>query len=130
MFCRQCGQENDENNFRCVRCGSEIHSAPIPAGTGEVVPNFLVFAILSIACAALCSACYCLPIGLPFAIAAVIYSAQVNGHLGAGDIPGARDSSKKAKKWCWISVAVSLAGLALYVVVMLLAIPLGMHAKH
>jgi hypothetical protein len=129
MFCRQCGQENDENTYRCVRCGYQIHSAPVPLVTGETVPNYRVFALLSVAFAALCSACYCLPIGLPFAIPAVICSSQVNGRVGAGDIQGARDAAKKAKMWCWISVGISLAGLALYLAFRLIAMLAGMKAN-
>ncbi len=114
MFCRKCGQENEENTYRCVRCGYQIHSAPVPQETGETIPNYMVFAALSIGFAAVCSACYCLPIGLPFAIPAVIYSSQVSGRVNAGDLQGARESGTKAKMWCWISFGASLIGLALY----------------
>jgi Interferon-induced transmembrane protein len=130
MFCRQCGQQNDENTYRCVNCGYLLHSAPVPIVAGEFVQNYLVFAIFSVAFAALCSACYCLPIGLPFAIPAVICSAQVNGRVSAGDFPGAREASKKAQRWCWISVGVSLAGVAVYLVFMAVMIAIGATAKH
>jgi hypothetical protein len=122
MFCRQCGQENDENTYRCVRCGYQIHSAPVPLETGETIPNYLIFAAISIALAALCSFCYCLPIGLPFGILAVIYSAQVNGRVQAGDVQGARNSAKQAKMWCMVSVGISLGGFALYLAFMSLRV--------
>jgi hypothetical protein len=55
----------------------------VPAAT---VPNYLVFAILvTVFC--------CLPTG----IAAIIYAAQVNTKLQAGDIAGAQQASKNAK---------------------------------
>jgi len=63
----------------------------------QSVPNYLVPAILvTILC--------CLPTG----IAAIVYAAQVNGKLAGGDVAGATQSSKNAKMWCWISVAVGL----------------------
>jgi hypothetical protein len=62
------------------------------------VPNYLVFAILS---TVLC----CLPAGIP----AIVYAAQVNGRLQAGDVAGAQAASKNAKMWCWISLGLGLA---------------------
>jgi hypothetical protein len=62
------------------------------------VPNYLVFAILV---TVLC----CLPAGIP----AIVYAAQVNGKLQAGDLAGAQLASKNAKMWCWISAGVGLA---------------------
>lgn len=36
----------------------------------------------------------------------IVYAAQVNGKLAAGDIAGAQDSSAKAKKWAiWSAIA-------------------------
>jgi hypothetical protein len=62
------------------------------------VPNYLVFAILvTILC--------CPPAGIP----AIVYAAQVNGKLQAGDIAGAQLASKNAKMWCIISAGVGLA---------------------
>lgn len=59
------------------------------------VPNNLVWAILS---TLLC----CLPVG----IVSIVYAAQVNGKLAAGDLAGAQDSSAKAKKWAiWSAIA-------------------------
>ena len=60
--------------------------------------NYLVFAILT---TVLC----CLPAGIP----AIVYAAQVNGKLQAGDIAGAQLASKNAKMWCWISASAGLA---------------------
>jgi hypothetical protein len=62
------------------------------------VPNYLVFAILT---TVLC----CLPAG----IAAIVYAAQVNGKLQAGDIAGAQAASKNAKMWCWIAAGAGVA---------------------
>jgi hypothetical protein len=73
---------------------------------GVNVPNYLVFAILA---TVLC----CLPAGIP----AIVYAAQVNGKLQAGDIAGAQVASKNAKMWCWISAG---AGLGVGVIWMIL----------
>ncbi|MEO5361699.1 MAG: CD225/dispanin family protein [Nitrospirota bacterium] len=60
----------------------------------EYVPDYLVWSILT-------TLFCCLPVG----IVAIVFSAQVNTKVKVGDIAGARDSAKKAKMWCWISVA-------------------------
>jgi hypothetical protein len=67
-----------------------------PAGTA--VSNYLVFAILA-------TVFCCLPTG----IAAIVYAAQVNGKLQAGDLIGAQAASKNAKMWCWISFGLGVA---------------------
>ena len=57
------------------------------------VPNYLAQSILvTLFC--------CLPFGIP----AIVYAAQVNGKLQAGDVAGAQASSRKAKMWCWLAV--------------------------
>jgi hypothetical protein len=68
------------------------------------VPNYLVQAILATV--------FCC---LPFGIVAIIFAAQVNGKLAAGDYAGAVDASKKAKMWCWVSFGVQLAIIVAYI---------------
>jgi len=80
------------------------------------VPNYLVFAILTtIFC--------CLPAGIP----AIVYAAQVNGKLQAGDIAGAQAASKNAKMWCWIAAGAGIAIFVIYGLVMTLGILSGIH---
>jgi hypothetical protein len=43
-----------------------------------------------------------------FAIPAIVYAAQVNGKLAAGDYQGAMESSNNAKKWLIIAVCIGL----------------------
>jgi hypothetical protein len=69
----------------------------------EYIPNYLVQAIL-------CTLFCCLPAG----VVAIVYAAQVNGKLQAGDIRGARAASDTAKMWCWISFGVSLVAVILW----------------
>jgi Interferon-induced transmembrane protein len=71
------------------------------------VPNYLPQAILStIFC--------CQPIG----IVAIVYAAQVNGKQEAGDYEGAIKASDNAKKWCWISFAVGIFWMLLWVYIL------------
>jgi hypothetical protein len=77
--------------------------------TGRSVPNYLVQAILvTIFCC------------LPFGIVAIVFAAQVNGKLAAGDYAGAGETSRKAKLWCWVSFGVGLAGIVLWLIVVVL----------
>ena len=65
------------------------------------VPKNLVWAILS-------TLFCCLPAG----IVSIVYAAQVNGKLAAGDIAGAQDSAAKAKKWAiWSAIAAVVVGV-------------------
>ncbi len=76
---------------------------PIPNAPAHV-PNYLVQAILS--------TIFCCT---PFGIVAIIFAAQVNGKLAAGDYAGAVQTSKQAKMWCWVAFGVQLALIAIYV---------------
>jgi len=112
MFCDLCGANNPEGSKVCTQCGRNFQPTPetsiqppMPMGmTPSVhVPNYLVFAILT---TVLC----CPPAGIP----AIVYAAQVNAKLAAGDIAGAQLASKNAKMWCWIALGVGVLGAVLY----------------
>jgi len=125
MFCPQCGASNADSAAVCVQCG-RILQAAVPAAPiktpgvvlppGAAIQNYLVFAILS---TVLC----CPATGIP----AIIYAAQVNGKIQAGDLAGAKVASDNAKMWCWISVGVTLAGLAIWLVLAMIGIIGSMH---
>jgi hypothetical protein len=70
------------------------------------IPNYLVQAIL-------CTLFCCLPGG----IVAIVYAAQVNGKIAAGDIRGARSASDSARTWCWVSFGVGLVVSIIYLIV-------------
>lgn len=82
---------------------SQDWTPPPASSTTTSVSNYLVLAIISLFC--------CLPLG----IVAVIFAAQVNGKVQAGDIAGAQDSAKKAKLFSFISIGLGLAAIICYV---------------
>lgn len=84
---------------------SQEWTPPPASGTPVSVPNYLVPAIISLFC--------CLPLG----VVAVIFAAQVNGKVTAGDTAGALDSSKKAKLFSFIAIGLGLAGILCYILI-------------
>jgi len=112
MFCSNCGATNDDNAGKCVQCQAVLQVAPPPATSGPpiVIPNYLWQAIV-------CTACCCVPLGIP----AIVYAAQVNTKVVQGDIEGARQSSKNARMWCWIALGSGLASILLYGTFMLIS---------
>jgi len=127
MFCPQCGASNADNAVVCVQCGRNLQAAvPAPPmqATGIVlppaaaIPNYLVFAIVS---TVLC----CLPAGIP----AIIYAAQVNGKLQAGDVAGAKAASDNARMWCWISFGVGLGGIVLSLILTMVGLIGNFHHR-
>jgi hypothetical protein len=67
------------------------------AGATPDVPNYLWQSIVV-------TLCCC----IPFGIVAIVYAAQVKSKLSIGDFAGAKDSSGKAKMWCWIGFGVGI----------------------
>ena len=124
MYCTSCGAENDDGARFCKSCGKAIAEPaqgarrfePEPtevAGPPPHVPNYLVQAILvTIFCC------------MPFGIVSIVFAAQVNGKLQAGDIAGARQASATARTWAWVSFGVALASVALYALMIVVAIRL------
>jgi uncharacterized membrane protein YvbJ len=111
MFCRKCGALNEDNAYKCAKCGEVFQQQVtiLPPTTATKIPNYLVQAILV-------TLCCC----IPFGIVSIVYAAQVNGKVQAGDIQGALDASRKAKMWCWlgfgIGLVIGLISIALQVI--------------
>ncbi len=108
VSCPACGLLNLASANYCSGCGGVISP-----GTGEFpeagarfptqVPNYLVQAILvTIFCC------------VPFGIVSIVYAAQVNGKVAAGDYAGAIATSNKAKTWAWVSLGVGLGISLIY----------------
>jgi hypothetical protein len=72
------------------------------------IKNYLVESILV-------TICCCLPLG----IVAIVFAAQVNGKLQAGDIAGAQEAADKAKKFCLIGL---ILGIVINAIVVLLQV--------
>jgi hypothetical protein len=70
------------------------------------VPNYLVWSILT-------TLFCCLPAG----IVSIVFAAQVNSKLAAGDYAGAMQASKNAKIWAIVS---AVAGVAVFIPLVLL----------
>ena len=86
---------------------------PSPTAAPANIPNYLIPAILSLFC------CW------PLSIVAIIFAAQVNGKVAAGDIQGAMDASKKAKLFSFIAIGLGLGLGLIYLVLMVLGVGLG-----
>lgn len=74
------------------------------------MPNYLVPAVLT-------TLFYC----LPFGIVSIVYAAQVNGQIAAGNRAGALESSSKAKMWAWIAFGTGIVLIGGYIFVSVIA---------
>ncbi len=92
---------------------SQQWTPPPATGGTTTVPNYLVPAILSIFC--------CWPLG----IVAIIFAAQVNGKVAAGDLAGAADASKKAKLFSFIAIGIGVFFGLIYLVLTILGVGLS-----
>ena len=113
MICPKCGQQQADSADFCTSCGQPLKGRAAQPGVSgspsKQIPNYLVQAILvTIFC--------CLPFGIP----AIVFAAQVNGKIAAGDYAGAVESSNKAKTWCWISFGVGLAAGIIYMLILII----------
>jgi hypothetical protein len=75
---------------------SQEWTPPPVSGTPDKVPNYLIPAIISALC--------CFPLG----IISIIFAAQVNSKVTAGDVAGALDASKKAKMFSYIFIGLGI----------------------
>jgi hypothetical protein len=93
MYCTHCGTAYAAGATVCPSCGQPIGSfLPAPA-----IPNHLITAVLV-------TLCCC----LPFGIVALVFAAQVNSKLAAGDVAGAKAASNSARTWVLVAF---IAGL-------------------
>lgn len=102
MFCTNCGQQRPDDATMCPSCGARVQRF----AAATTIPNYLVQSILV-------TLCCC----LPFGVVGIVYAAQVNSKLAAGDIAGAQLASKNAKMWSAIGFGLGLLGALAYVAV-------------
>ncbi len=129
MYCTRCGSQNDDDARFCKDCGRAMSgSTPSaerfePESPGDAqapappahVPNYLVPAILvTVFCC------------LPFGIVSIVYAAQVNSKLDAGDVPGAMQASNNARTWMWVSFGVGLFAVVGYGTFLFLGLGAGL----
>jgi hypothetical protein len=145
ITCPHCGTSNLDNAAICANCGRALAVPPPPSMpesqsqsytpppsppgysgytppapySGAPIPNYLVPSILV-------TLCCCLPLG----IVALIFAAQVNSKLAAGDIDGARQASSKAKLFCIIAVVLGLVAIVLAFLINGAAILGAMHGAN
>ena len=81
---------------------SQEWTPPPVSGTPDKVPNYLIPAIISALC--------CFPLG----IISIIFAAQVNSKVTAGDTAGALDASRKAKMFSYIFIGLGIVLWGLY----------------
>jgi hypothetical protein len=93
MYCTHCGTAYADVATTCPRCGQPIRQFPAP----PKIENHLVGAILT-------TLCCC----MPFGIVALVFAAQVNSKLAAGDVAGAQAASNSARTWVIVAVIVGL----------------------
>jgi predicted secreted protein len=93
---------------------SQEWTPPPSSGAPASVANYLVPAIISLFC--------CLPLG----VVAVIFAAQVNGKVAAGDTPGALDAAKKAKMFSFIAIGLGVLGMICYAIVVMMGVGMGL----
>lgn len=89
--------------------------SPNAPGVGAPIKNWLVESIIVTLC------CGCWPLG----VVAIVFAAQVNSKLAAGDRAGAEESAKKAKMFTIIAACVGIVGTIIVVGIQLAAIAGG-----
>lgn len=82
--------------------------SPMPSGT---VKNYMTEAILCLLCC-----------GGIFAVPAIVYAAQVNPKLQAGDYDGAVQAPNSAKNWCIVAFCIGLTCGGIGVILQLMAV--------
>lgn len=104
MYCTNCGTPRPDGATACANCGAPVQHFPPQPG----LDTYLVPAVLTTLC--------CSPCGTPFGIVAIVYAAQVNSKLAAGDLAGATRASQNAKMWTWIGAGVGILVALAYAV--------------
>jgi hypothetical protein len=103
MKCPYCKADNPPGSVKCANCGEPLAPRALKGRGDDYVPNYLAPAILVML--------FCC---LPFGIVGLVYAAQVNGRLIAGQRDRALNASRMAKIWCWVTFGVGIAFWSFY----------------
>ena len=107
--------------------GLSAGSAAGPGASVPNIPNYLVQAVLlTLVCFIFSPFTLFFPfLGVITGVVAIVYGAQVNGKVAGGNYVGARDSSRMARVWTWITFAfviIELLVLAAFLLLLLLTL--------
>lgn len=112
MNCAQCRGPIEAGTAFCPRCGlAQNLVRPPTANAPPTQPTFIArpeiptYLASAIVVTVLCCA--------PFGIVAIVHASRVSTQIASNDFDGAAMSSRKAKKWSWISF---WSGLVVWVV--------------
>ena len=127
--CPYCGYELAAGDDFCRQCGRELPAAERGMTAGETPPpaspssyssyssrpeppnDYLAWAILA--------TIFCC---IPFGVVAIVYAAQVNSLVAAGNYAAAWQASQNAKKWCFVSLFTGIAVSILYFLAIFIAV--------
>ena len=128
MYCTNCGAGRPDGMSVCPNCGTvapQFAAVPppppppgtsMPAGAAPTIQNYLVQSILV-------TLCCCVPAG----IVAIVFAAQVNSKLAAGDMAGAQESARLAKIWSWVGFGIGAVGIGIYATLAIIGALGNMH---
>jgi len=89
-----------DNPYAAPQASSEYPTIQPSPGTYIPRGSISTYLVQSILVTLFC----CIPIG----VVSIVYAAQVEGKLNAGDYHGAKFSSDKARMWCWVTFWIGL----------------------
>lgn len=103
MKCPYCKAENPPGSVKCSNCGESLAPKALKGAENDYIPNYLAPAIIVML--------FCC---LPFGIVSLVFAAQVNGRLIAGQRERALNASRMAKIWCWVTFGLGILFWSFY----------------
>lgn len=118
MYCKDCGTYVPDTSTRCPNCGSplnNVHATNQAGSQGQICPetHLTKAIILTVLC--------CWPFGIP----AIVNASGVENAFHSGNYALAVEKSKKAAKWCNITMIVGIIFWVLYIVLMIVLVAIG-----
>ena len=121
--------DHPELSFPTRPQGGSMPLPQPPAFHGDYIapriPTYMWQSVVALLLSAGMMILICLPIGMPFAIVALVYAAKVEGLRLHGRLVEADSASKSAKLWMIISYAISGLIIVGFVVILLIALSTG-----